>query len=78
MSRITGAGCLLSAVAGAFLAVADENQLNAVATALAFYKQAGEYAAAQSSGPGHFAVHFLNALYAVNEEYNYPTGGVLK
>lgn len=67
MSRVTGMGCLLSAVTGAFLAVADENRLGAVANALAFYKQAGEKAAEQSSGPGDFAVHFLNALDSLDE-----------
>ena len=62
MAKITGSGCLLSAVAGAFLAVADENQLDAVASALIFYKQAGQLAAEKSDGPGDFQVKFLNAL----------------
>lgn len=62
MAKITGSGCLLSAVAGAFLAVADENQLDAVASALIFYKQAGKLAAEKSEGPGDFQVQFLNAL----------------
>ncbi len=45
MTRVTGVGCLLSSVVGAFLAVAMENQLEAAATALTFYKRAGEKAA---------------------------------
>ena len=62
MSRVTGMGCLLSAVTGAFLAVADENLLESVACGLAFYKGAGEKAAATSGGPGDFAMMFLNSL----------------
>lgn len=68
MSHLTGAGCLLSAVAGAFLAVAEEDPFNAVTTALAFYKKAGEKAAEHASGPGDFKIHFLNALYALEED----------
>lgn len=62
MAKITGAGCLLSAVTGAFLAVANGNQLGAVVTACTFYKQAGQQAAEKSEGPGDFQVQFLNAL----------------
>ncbi|WP_203247815.1 hydroxyethylthiazole kinase [Sporosarcina beigongshangi] len=62
MAKITGSGCLLSAVAGAFLAVANGNQLGAVVTACTFYKQAGQQAAEKSEGPGDFQVQFLNAL----------------
>lgn len=65
MTRVTGVGCLLSSVVGAFLAVAEEHTVEAAATALTFYKNAGEKAAALAVGPGDFAVHFLNAL---NEE----------
>lgn len=62
MSNVTGMGCLLSSVAGAFLAVRNENQLDAVAQALTFYKQAGEQAAERATGLGDFAVQFINAL----------------
>ncbi|MDS9471952.1 hydroxyethylthiazole kinase [Sporosarcina pasteurii] len=65
MTKVTGTGCLLSSVVGAFLAAAEENSVEAAATALTFYKKAGEKAAALAVGPGDFAVHFLNAL---NEE----------
>ena len=64
MTRVTGVGCLLSSVVGAFLAVANENKLEAAATALTFYKRAGEKAAELAVGPGDFAVHFLNTLYS--------------
>ncbi len=62
MTRVTGMGCLLSAVTGSFLAVAHENQLLAVASALTFYKSAGEKAASIANGTGDFAFLFLNAL----------------
>nr|WP_172370751.1 hydroxyethylthiazole kinase [Sporosarcina jiandibaonis] len=64
MTRVTGVGCLLSSVVGAFLAVARENKMEGAATALTFYKRAGEKAAELAEGPGDFAVHFLNALYS--------------
>lgn len=82
MSRITGTGCLLSAVAGAFLAVAHNKQFDAVITALAFYKKAGEKAAEQASGPGDFQVQFLNALYTLDntavqdEQFIQQNGGI--
>lgn len=62
MSSVTGMGCLLSSVTGAFLAVRNDSQLDSVASALAFYKQAGEKAAERSTGLGDFAVEFINSL----------------
>lgn len=67
MSRVTGTGCLLSAVSAAFLAVGNDRPLEAVAESLAFYKKAGEVAAEEAEGPGDFEVQFLNALYTLNE-----------
>jgi hydroxyethylthiazole kinase len=64
MTRVTGVGCLLSSVVGAFLAVGHENQMKAVAAALTFYKRVGEKAAELADGPGDFAIHFLNTLYS--------------
>lgn len=68
MTRVTGVGCLLSSVTGAFLAVSNNHPLEAVATALSFYKQVGEKAAELAVGPGDFAVHFLNMLYSEEDE----------
>ena len=68
MTRVTGIGCLLSSITGAFLAVAKENPLQAVATCLAFYKRVGEKAGQKATGPGDFAVHFLNELYVETEQ----------
>ncbi|QTD43530.1 hydroxyethylthiazole kinase [Sporosarcina sp. Te-1] len=66
MTRVTGAGCLLSAVCGAFLAIDPDHAKHGVAAALAFYKKAGEWAAARAEGPGDFPLHLLNALSALN------------
>lgn len=63
MTKITGTGCLLSSVVGAFLAINGENSLDAAATALRFYKDAGKRAASLAVGPGDFSVQFLNALH---------------
>ncbi|HEY3424803.1 MAG TPA: hydroxyethylthiazole kinase [Negativicutes bacterium] len=62
MQLLTGTGCALSAVTGAFLAVAEDRKLGVLA-ALAFYGAAGQKAAASCKGPGSFAVRFLDALY---------------
>lgn len=68
MTLITGMGCLLSSVVGAFLAVGNERPLEAAADALSFYKRAGEAAANASRGPGDFAVNFLNILHTLDRE----------
>ena len=68
MSKITGMGCLLSAVAAAFLTVGKNTPLETVAYGLAFYKKAGEWAAERAEGPGDFEVHFLNALHLLTDE----------
>lgn len=67
MSRITGAGCLLSAVCGAFLA-AGNDPFRAVATALAFYKAAGGRAAEKSSLPGSFLPAFIDQMALLEDK----------
>ncbi len=66
MTRVTGTGCGLSAVTGAFCAVADGELLKATAAAFGFYGLCGELAANTSDKPGSFFVAFLNALYAAD------------
>lgn len=68
MSRVTGMGCLLSAVCAAFLSVGASAPIETTAYSLAFYKKAGEVAAERASGPGDFAVHFINALFQLDDE----------
>lgn len=66
LTQVTGAGCLLSAVIGAFAAVAtdDKERLDSVVEALAFYGVAAEIAAdhTESQGPGSFQIELLNQL----------------
>jgi len=64
MTRVTGLGCGLSAVAGAFCAVAREDLLAATAAAFGFYGLCGELALAVSDRPGSFFVAFLDSLYS--------------
>ena len=65
LTRVTGAGCALGAVLGAFAAVADD-PLTAAVAAHSYYGVAAERAAAASTGPGSFAVALLDALASVN------------
>lgn len=65
MAKVTGTGCLLSSVAGAFLAVSENLQLKAVTEALTFYKKAGERASKEAIAPGTFQIRFLDELYLI-------------
>jgi hydroxyethylthiazole kinase len=67
MARITGTGCMATAIIGAFLAVTPDS-LEAAATALAYFGLAGEKASTRSFGPGSFQPALLDALYLIQEE----------
>lgn len=64
MTRVTGLGCGLSAVSGAFCAVAGEELLEATAAAFGFYGLCGELALGISDRPGSFFMAFVDALYS--------------
>ncbi|SFE79456.1 hydroxyethylthiazole kinase [Alteribacillus iranensis] len=68
LTRITGSGCLSSAIIAAFLTVSP-NTLEGAAAALGFYGVSAERAEGYASmqGPGTFQVELLNALYHVGE-----------
>ncbi|MGD8702835.1 MAG: hydroxyethylthiazole kinase [Desulfosarcina sp.] len=66
MTRVTGLGCGLSAVVGAFCAVAEGDLLAATAAAFGFYGLCGEMAYESSQLPGGFFVAFVDALYAAD------------
>ncbi|MGN7357891.1 hydroxyethylthiazole kinase [Paenibacillus sp. SAF-054] len=68
MTRVTGTGCLLTSVMGAFAAV-EPDLLTAGAAALAFYGAAADraYAAAGHRGPGSFQTAFLDALAEMDQ-----------
>lgn len=74
LTQVTGGGCLLSAVVGAFIAVADpaqaQERLEAVTEALAFYGIAAEIAYEQTAGQGtgSFQMQFINQLSLVTPE----------
>ena len=66
MSRVTGMGCIATAITGAFAAV-NPLPFRAAAHAMAVVGIAGEMAAESSTSPGSFSPHFLDALYLLKE-----------
>ncbi len=67
MPKVTGMGCIATALCGAFAAV-NVAPLAATAHAMAVMGIAGELAAAQARGPGSLQLHFLDALYNLTQE----------
>ncbi|RHW42704.1 hydroxyethylthiazole kinase [Neobacillus notoginsengisoli] len=69
LTKVTGAGCLLTSVVGAFAAV-EKNYLKAAAAALVTYGSAAQLAAkkTEAKGPGSFQIELLNQLHHVNDE----------
>ena len=67
LTKVTGTGCLLSAVIAAFAAV-EKNLVEAATSALVFYGVAAEIAAnkTEDKGPGRFQIEFLNQLSLVS------------
>lgn len=75
LQYVTGTGCALTSLAGAFMAVADDKKFGVLA-ALAFYGAAAEKAAAKAKGPASFAVKFVDALYTLSyKEFKKITEG---
>jgi hydroxyethylthiazole kinase len=66
MPRITGLGCVATALTGAFAAV-NTSYFHAAANAMALMGIAGEMAAEHSNGPGSFQIGFLDALYNIQD-----------
>ncbi|MFC5447102.1 hydroxyethylthiazole kinase [Paenibacillus aestuarii] len=69
LTRVTGTGCLLTSVIGAFAAVLN-NPLEAAVAAIVTYGVAAELAAKESAdqGPGSFQIALLNKLAQVTGE----------
>ncbi len=69
LTQVTGTGCLLTSVVGAFLAVENDQAAAAVA-ALAYYGVAAERAVqiAGSDNPGSFQIELLNQLHKTDGE----------
>ncbi len=67
MTRVTGVGCSLSALAAAACAV-EPRPLAATSHMLAILGLAGELAAAECQGPGSFRTCLVDVLYNLDEE----------
>jgi hydroxyethylthiazole kinase len=67
MDRVTAMGCTLSALLGAFLAVA-EDRFAATCAGVLVFDVAGELAAEAARGPGSFQVALLDALSALDRQ----------
>ncbi|GAE93488.1 hydroxyethylthiazole kinase [Gracilibacillus boraciitolerans JCM 21714] len=65
LTKVTGAGCLLSSVCAAFLAISDDVAL-ALTDAISYYGVAAEVAASKQQHPGSFQMAFLDQLYAID------------
>ncbi|MDA7025288.1 hydroxyethylthiazole kinase [Bacillus sp. CLL-7-23] len=69
LTKVTGTGCLLTSVIGAFCAI-EKDFCQAALSAVVYYGCAAERAAERTEhqGPGSFQIEFLNQLAAVNAE----------
>lgn len=67
MSRVTGTGCMATAVIGAYAAVHDDIA-EAAAAALAVYGLSGEIAAREANGPGTFHALLYDSLANLTDE----------
>jgi hydroxyethylthiazole kinase len=68
LARVTGTGCMSSALTGCFLAAKPGDPLEAAAEALAAFGVAGEDAAREAKGPGSFHVNLYDALAALDPD----------
>jgi hydroxyethylthiazole kinase len=67
MLRVTGTGCMLSAVIAAFAAVGHDPLETAVA-GVSCFKLAGELAGQTAAGPGAFKTGLMDFLYALTPD----------
>ncbi|MFC4388112.1 hydroxyethylthiazole kinase [Gracilibacillus marinus] len=67
LTKVTGAGCLLSSVVAAFLAV-EEDVVQASSHALSYYGVVAQNASQHATMPGDFQIELLNQLYAITSE----------
>ena len=71
LSRITGSGCMLSAVCGAFLAACPDKPAMAVAGAVSSMGLCGEIAAArlrEGEGTGSFRTYLMDAMSLLDDQ----------
>ena len=67
MTKVTGMGCIATAICGAFAAV-NRAYAEATVQAMAVMGIAGEIAVKNAAGPGMLQVRFLDALYGLSEK----------
>ncbi|WAH36151.1 hydroxyethylthiazole kinase [Alicyclobacillus dauci] len=73
LSHITGSGCMLTALLGAFVGVAPKHSnlqvyAEACVAAVTTYNVAAEIAAQESAGPGTFQARLFDSLYKIDGE----------
>jgi hydroxyethylthiazole kinase len=68
LGKVSGTGCMATAVTGCFLAVAPERPLEAAAEALVAFGVAGEDAARDAKGPGTFHAGLYDTLYNLDPD----------
>ncbi len=68
MTKVTGMGCGLSSVVGAFCAADPSAPAVATAAAFGYYGVCGDLAVRISDKPGSFAVAFVDQLHAVGRQ----------
>ena len=66
LARVSGTGCMSSAITGCFLAVRPTEPLEAAGEALVAFGVAGEDAALDARGPGTFHAYLYDALAALD------------
>ena len=66
-TRVTGMGCVSTALIGAFAAV-NPDRVSATSHAMVAFGLAQEYAAKLAQGPGTFLPHVLDGLYNLSEQ----------
>ena len=64
MPRVTGMGCIATALVGAFAAI-NPDRFQAAAHAMAVMGIAGEIATEKAAGPGTLQLHFMDTLYGL-------------
>ena len=67
MTRVTGSGCGLSAVVGAFCAMDHADAAQATAAAFGYYGLCGDLAIKVSDRPGSFAVAFIDQIAVTDD-----------
>lgn len=67
MAKVTGMGCISTALIGAFMAVV-EDKFDAVGAAMALMGVTGELALEKSSGPASLQANFIDKLFNITEE----------